>query len=647
MATLANLTVDIATNTAKFASGMERVDRRMKNFQRSAKKMQRAAGAIFTAVASGAAARAVRQTVENTAAISELADRAGVSAERMQELQKSFADMGGVADKVTSGALRRFNRRLGLAIDGTGAAKDTFGELGVAMRDASGNIRDTEAVLDDAIRALGDIENESQRAAKASEIFGEDAGPALAAVLGQGSQALDQHIGKLREQGRIMSNETVAKSREANDAFNEMSDILSTKLTKRIVNNTDAIIKLANALFKVADAALKAADKVVNFVEGVAEGLARLNYGSDTVVGRLTDDIAKLDQALNGPQGKMALPENLRKQVEAINEPARVAIQNLIDQKQAQIEAAKADEQRAKAQRELNSLMDAAVSDQARAVGVASPTSSASTGGGGGSAAAADLFDFNAAMNDGIRDQARIADLYQRNQDELDRLLGKYDEGAARLNTYNEAQDELNRLFEAGMISQTQFTDALGEVMNEFDGLNRVSQETGEQMNEFWQEAADNMQRTMSGLFFDVMQGEFSDMAGSFKKTIDQMVADLMASQLLDFVKNKWSKTDTGGGLVDTIGGFASNIIGGMFGGGRAIGGSVSGGTPYMVGEHGPEMFVPPGAGSIVPNNQMGGGDINVSVNVQGIRDEGGLRQASNRVAADAARALQKARRDM
>lgn len=39
----------------------------------------------------------------------------------------------------------------------------------------------------------------------------------------------------------------------------------------------------------------------------------------------------------------------------------------------------------------------------------------------------------------------------------------------------------------------------------------------------------------------------------------------------------------------------------------RANGGSVSAGHSYMVGENGPEMFVPSGSGSIIPNSKMGG----------------------------------------
>ena len=48
----------------------------------------------------------------------------------------------------------------------------------------------------------------------------------------------------------------------------------------------------------------------------------------------------------------------------------------------------------------------------------------------------------------------------------------------------------------------------------------------------------------------------------------------------------------------------------------RAVGGPVSKNKPYVVGEHGPELFVPHGGGKVVPNNQLGGGGANITVNV-------------------------------
>jgi hypothetical protein len=46
-----------------------------------------------------------------------------------------------------------------------------------------------------------------------------------------------------------------------------------------------------------------------------------------------------------------------------------------------------------------------------------------------------------------------------------------------------------------------------------------------------------------------------------------------------------------------------------------AAGGPVSSGRPYIVGEVGPELFVPSSSGNIMPNNEMGGKVINLTVN--------------------------------
>jgi hypothetical protein len=47
-----------------------------------------------------------------------------------------------------------------------------------------------------------------------------------------------------------------------------------------------------------------------------------------------------------------------------------------------------------------------------------------------------------------------------------------------------------------------------------------------------------------------------------------------------------------------------------------AAGGPVVGGRPYLIGEVGPELFVPSSSGNIVPNNEMGGGSNVYSITV-------------------------------
>jgi hypothetical protein len=61
------------------------------------------------------------------------------------------------------------------------------------------------------------------------------------------------------------------------------------------------------------------------------------------------------------------------------------------------------------------------------------------------------------------------------------------------------------------------------------------------------------------------------------------------------------------------IGGAIGGALG--FGGGRAMGGPVSARTAYVVGERGPELFVPGSSGSIIPNGMGGGTIINLTVN--------------------------------
>ena len=62
----------------------------------------------------------------------------------------------------------------------------------------------------------------------------------------------------------------------------------------------------------------------------------------------------------------------------------------------------------------------------------------------------------------------------------------------------------------------------------------------------------------------------------------------------------------------------------------KALGGPVSSGRPYLVGERGPEMFVPGAQGNIVPNNEMGGtSNVTVNVDASGSSVEGDGNQAA------------------
>jgi phage-related minor tail protein len=99
-----------------------------------------------------------------------------------------------------------------------------------------------------------------------------------------------------------------------------------------------------------------------------------------------------------------------------------------------------------------------------------------------------------------------------------------------------------------------------------------------------------------------------------------------------------------GGGVGDGVLGLGG-LIGSIFGlPGRATGGPVAPGRPYLVGERGPELFVPTSAGQIdAGTGGAGARSVNVSIRVvapEGSSSPESLRRSSRQVAQAVRRAL-------
>lgn len=69
----------------------------------------------------------------------------------------------------------------------------------------------------------------------------------------------------------------------------------------------------------------------------------------------------------------------------------------------------------------------------------------------------------------------------------------------------------------------------------------------------------------------------------------------------------------------------------------KAAGGPVTGGMPYLVGERGPELFLPSSSGTIVPNHALSGGGTTI-ININGIVDAESARRSIERLLQQSAR---------
>ena len=105
---------------------------------------------------------------------------------------------------------------------------------------------------------------------------------------------------------------------------------------------------------------------------------------------------------------------------------------------------------------------------------------------------------------------------------------------------------------------------------------------------------------------------KFSDAIKSMAKSvIDSLIQMLVQKYIVDAAFGAITAGFGGGTTTSTGGGGVTSVTGAL-----ARGGVATGGNPYLVGEKGPEVFVPSTTGRVVPNDQLGGGGVTVVQNI-------------------------------
>ena len=221
-----------------------------------------------------------------------------------------------------------------------------------------------------------------------------------------------------------------------------------------------------------------------------------------------------------------------------------------------------------------------------------------------------------------IRD-IRMEKLLGNSQEEAVRKLGEELDRAFKLELITNiaaVRDEIERL-ESPLFLLTKTAETVGNAFGEsFKGIVKGSMTAQEALRNLFQRTADH----------------FLDMAA-------KMIAKQIQMKILGIGLNWFAGADVRGAATDagrSVSDMNKIMNGGLetvIGGNRAAGGPVSGGTPYVVGEKGPELFVPGSSGNIVPNDAMGGANVVVNVDASGSSvegDEAQSRELGNMLAA-------------
>ncbi len=113
---------------------------------------------------------------------------------------------------------------------------------------------------------------------------------------------------------------------------------------------------------------------------------------------------------------------------------------------------------------------------------------------------------------------------------------------------------------------------------------------------------------TVSGLFENLGQGA-DKFAATLLQSFKKIIADQATRKLFEYLSTLGSSTGGNGNAF-------LKAIGSVFAGARAGGGPVSAGKGYLVGERGPEFFMPGRSGTIIPNGAGGAVVVNMPVNI-------------------------------
>lgn len=192
--------------------------------------------------------------------INTLSKQTGLSTEQIQKFQYA-SDLIDVDLNTLTGSMAKLTKNMATAQSGSGSAAEAFSALGVSISDGNGELRNNQDVFNEAIAALANIENETQRDAYAMQIFGKSAQDLNPLILG-GADALKVLGDSANDAGLVLSQ----KALDDLNSFNDSLDIMKA--------NASAGGKVLAGVF--AGGFKKVTDKIGSAIPGLVSGLASI-----------------------------------------------------------------------------------------------------------------------------------------------------------------------------------------------------------------------------------------------------------------------------------------------------------------------------------------------------------------------------------
>ena len=214
----------------------------------------------------------------------------GISTDKLQKYSYA-ADLVDVSVENIAKANKKLEKNAYAAANGSKTQAAAFAAIGVSVTDANGDLRDSEAIFQDVITALGSMTNETERDALAQKLMGQSAAE-LNPLIEDGGETYQQVADTLSKYDLdYIDQETLDKANQFNDELDTMKLLGSV-----------AFAQIGSQLAAYMAPAL---EKVVDLIGKLAKWLADLDPRVLAIIGGIASAVAVMAPLLIG-LGKLA-----------------------------------------------------------------------------------------------------------------------------------------------------------------------------------------------------------------------------------------------------------------------------------------------------------------------------------------------------
>lgn len=218
----------IFVDTAEAEKSISKTEEKAEGFTSKLGNGIKTAAKWGTAIVGGASAAVggllavTNQTAEYADEIDKLSERTGINREELQRWKYAAAQSGGDIGKLEVG-IKKLSDVMDDAMNGNKKAAEAFQKLGISLTDANGKAKSTEAVFEDVMKALADMEQGAERNALGNDILGKSY-TELLPLLNAGSEGIQELKDRADELGIVMSEEAVKANVTFGDTLQDIKE---------------------------------------------------------------------------------------------------------------------------------------------------------------------------------------------------------------------------------------------------------------------------------------------------------------------------------------------------------------------------------------------------------------------------------------